>query len=71
MHKYLELKWLECYNFVFLVFHRTVCRHLFVIFKSFWMVFWEHKTELVFFSITDGTEVIINLIEDDGLESEY
>ena len=40
---------------------------LFVMFRSFWMVFWEHKTELVYFlSITEYTGVIVNSIEDDG-----
>ena len=35
------------------------------------MVFWEHKTDLVFLSITEETEVVINSIEDDVWESEY
>ena len=34
------------------------------------MIFWEHKTELVFLSITEETEVIVNLIEDYDWESE-
>ena len=39
---------------------------LFVMFKSFWMEFLEHKTELVcFLSITEETEVIVNSIYDD------
>ena len=38
---------------------------LFVRFKSFWMVFWEQKMELVFLSIAEETEVIVNKIEDD------
>ena len=38
---------------------------LFVMFKSFWMVFWEHKTGFVCSSsISEETEVIVNLIED-------
>ena len=45
---------------------------LFVIFKSFWMEFLEHKTELVcFLSITEETEVIVNSIDSDVLEAEY
>ena len=35
------------------------------------MVFLEHKTELVFFSITEGTEVVVNSIDDDVLEAKY
>ena len=36
------------------------------------MGFWEHKTELVcFLSITEGTEVIVNLIDDDVWESKH
>ena len=34
---------------------------LFVVLKSFWMAFWEHKIELFFLSITEGTEAILNL----------
>ena len=36
------------------------------------MVFWEHKTELVCsLSITEETEVIVNLIEDYVWENKY
>ena len=36
---------------------------LFVMFKSFWMIFWEHKKKLVsFLSITEETEVVVHLI---------
>ena len=41
-------------------------------FELFWMVFWEQKTELVCsLSITEDTEFIFNLIEDDVWEVEY
>ena len=46
---------------------------LFVMLASFWMVFWEYKTELfLFFSLTEGTDVFVNLIADDvwGYEDE-
>ena len=40
--------------------------------KSFWMEFLEHKTELVWFlSLTEGTEVIVNSIDDDVWEAKY
>ena len=36
---------------------------LFVMFKSFWMLFWEHKTELVCsLSIIDETKVLVNTV---------
>ena len=38
--------------------------------KSFWVKFPEHKTGLVcFFSIPEGTDVIVNSIDDDVLEA--
>ena len=37
---------------------------LFVIIKSFWMEFAEHKTSSVFLSIKEDTEVIVNSIDD-------
>ena len=44
---------------------------LFVILTSFWMKFWEHKTELFFFSsLTEGTEVVVNTIYDYDWEAE-
>ena len=56
---WLELKWLEWYCFGV---SQEFMSLLFVMFKIFWMVFWEHKMELVW--KTDETEVIGNLIED-------
>ena len=39
---------------------------LFEMLESFWMEFLEHKTELVcFLSLTEGTEVIVDSINDD------
>ena len=39
---------------------------LFVMLASFWMVFWGYKTELVlFFSVTEGTGVDVNLVSGD------
>ena len=39
---------------------------LFVMFKSFWMIFWGRKTELVFLlSITEETKVVVNSMEED------
>ena len=35
------------------------------------MVFWEHKMELFFLSIAEETEVLVNAVDDDVLESEY
>ena len=33
---------------------------------SFWMVFWEHKTELFWcFSVIEGTDVVVNWIAED------
>ena len=44
---------------------------LFVILKSLWMEFWEHKTKLFFFlSLIEGTDVVVNLIYDDIWEAE-
>ena len=44
---------------------------LFVMFASFWMAFWEYKTELFWFlSVTEGTGVVVNLIADDVWISE-
>ena len=65
MRDNLELKWMEYYNF-FLGVSQDCMSSLFVIFKSFWMVFWEHKTELVcFLSITEETEVFVDSVDDD------
>ena len=45
---------------------------LFVMFKSFWMLFWEHETESVFsLSIIEETQVLFESIEDDVLEAKY
>ena len=45
---------------------------LFVTFKSLYLEFLSHKTELVCsFSITEDTEVIVNSIDDDVRQSEY
>ena len=45
---------------------------LFVMLKSFWMEFLEHKTELVcFLVLTEGTEVVVNSIEDVDWEAKY
>ena len=45
---------------------------LFDMFKSFWMEFSELKTELFYFlSLTEGTEVVVNLIKDDVWEAKY
>ena len=39
---------------------------------SLWMEFLEHKTELVcFLSVTEGTEVVVNSIDDDVWEAGY
>ena len=71
MHDDLELKWLELYHFVFLSVLQYYMSSLCVMFKSFWMVFWEHKIELVcFLSITEETKVLVNTVDDDILESE-
>ena len=38
--------------------------------KSFWTGFSEHKTEFFWFlSLTEGTEVVVDLIEDDVWEA--
>ena len=45
---------------------------LFVMLKSFWMEFSERKTELsCFLSLTEGTEVVVNSIENDVWEAKY
>ena len=45
---------------------------LFVMLKSFWMVFLDHKMELFcVFSLTEGTEVVANSIEDGVWEDKY
>ena len=63
MNDILELKWLECYNFSPGV-SQDCMSSLFVVFRLFWMVFWENKTESVFYlSIIEETQVIVNLIE--------
>ena len=42
---------------------------LFEMLESFWMEFLEHKAELVcFLSLTEGTEVIVDSINDDVWE---
>ena len=43
---------------------------LFVMIKSFWVEFWENRTELVcFLSLTEVTEVVVNPIYDDVWEA--
>ena len=42
---------------------------LFVMLKSFWMEFLEQITKLIFLSLTEGTEVLVNLIEEDIWEA--
>ena len=38
---------------------------------SFWMVFWEYRTELFWcLSVTEGTDVVVNSIADDVWGSE-
>ena len=45
---------------------------LFVMLKSLWMEFSEHKTELVcFLSLIQGTKVIVNSVNDDVREAKY
>ena len=61
----LEVKWLEWYCFGV---SQELMSLLFVMFKIFWMVFWEHKMELVW--KIDETEVIGNLIEDNVWSTE-
>ena len=44
----------------------------FVMVASFWVVFWEHKTELFrFFSVVEGKYVVVNLIAEDVWGYEY
>ena len=44
---------------------------LFLMLTLFWMVFWEHKTELFcFLSLTEETCVVLNSIADDDWEAE-
>ena len=44
---------------------------LFVIVALFWMVFWEHKTELFWcFYVIEVTDVIVDLISEDVWDSE-
>ena len=43
---------------------------LFVIVASLWMVFWEYKTEKIDFSVTEGTDVVVNFIYGDVWGSE-
>ena len=39
---------------------------------SLWMEFLEPKTELFyFFSLTEGTEVVVNSMDDDSWEAKY
>ena len=39
---------------------------LFVMVTSFWVVFWEHKTEFFWYlSVIEGTDVVVNLIAED------
>ena len=63
VHDDLELNWLECYNF-FPCVSQDCMSSLFVMLKSFWMEFLEDKIELIFLSITEGTEVIVNSMDD-------
>ena len=38
---------------------------LFVVLASFWMVFWEYRTELfLFLSLTEGTDFVVDSIDD-------
>ena len=38
---------------------------LFMMVASFWMVFWGYKTEFFgFFSVIEGTDVVVNSISD-------
>ena len=40
---------------------------LFVMVASFWMLFWEYKTELFLcLSLAEGTDVVVNSIACDG-----
>ena len=44
---------------------------LFVMVESFWIVFWEHKTEFFWYlSVIEGTDIVVNLIEVDVWYSE-
>ena len=44
---------------------------LYMILTSLWMEFWEHKTEsLCFLSLTEGTDIVVNSIDDDVWEAE-
>ena len=38
-------------------------------FKSFYIIFGEHKTD--FFSITEETKVLVNTVDDDVWEADY
>ena len=45
---------------------------LFVMVASFWMVFWEYKTEMfLFLSLIEGTDVFVNSIPDDVWGPKY
>ena len=56
---------MECYHF-FLAVSQGCISSLFVMLTSLWMEFLEHKTELLcFFSPTEGTDVVVNSIDDD------
>ena len=45
---------------------------LFFMVASFWMVFWEYKTELFWcFSVAEVTDVVVNSIADYVWGSEY
>ena len=35
---------------------------LFVMVASFWVVFWEHKTDFLCLSVIEGTDVVVHLI---------
>ena len=49
----------------FLDFSQDCMSPLFVMVASFWIAFWEYKTELFwFFSLREGTDVVVNLIAD-------
>ena len=46
--------------------------YLFVMLTSFWMELLEHKMEMFcFLSRTEGTYVVVNLMDDDVWKSEY
>ena len=51
--------------FLFFAVSQDCMSSLFVMIASFWMVFWEYKTELfLFLSLIEGTYVVVNAIAD-------